>query len=899
MPIIALYNLNDAGTTAADSAPLAGLQDGAYVSGAASSGGRAQLDGVDDRVKFFSEGFQLPRGTLEIQFSQTAHVGDGPNTILSRDSLGETAGGFRAEVLADGSIRVSHESPTGTTTFQTDPGFLQSGEEIRLTYSFDETGPGRLDIANLTDGGSYSAPVPAGLTMDMGGNNQYFMIGAGQSSSNPWLLDNLDAPLNGSVEYFQISNSVDNTGGTPTPQPDTAVTDEDTPLDIPVLANDTDPQGQTLTLVGGGSPNGTVTVNPDGTLRYVPNPNFNGTDTITYTVTDPDGNTATSTCTITVRPVNDAPVANPDSASTPAGTPVTIPVLANDTDVDGDTLTILGTPTTEQGTVTVNPNGTLTFTPATGFSGPATVTYDVTDGNGGTATSTVSILVGPPPARDGFVDGTPGGDLIDTAYLGDPDGDRIDAGDAILTGDLPDDDRVRAGDGDDTIRSGEGADEVFGGNGNDDIDTGAPGAAQLPDRGYPGLYPADADPLDDRDTVFGGAGDDTIRTGDDNDLIYAGSGADSVDGGFDDDSLYGGSGDDTLVGGEGSDEIYGQGGNDLIYGGLGPGAPDAVNIVDPTDLRPDNGRDTIYGGQGDDTIFGLDDDDEIYGGAGNDSIDAGIDDDTVYGGAGNDTITGGQGLDSLYGGNDRDTFTGLQAGDQVFGGGGGDDFDTLDLRGSGPFRIVDRVEDAEGNGFNGTVQFLDADRNVTGTATFDNIEDIIPCFTPGTLIATPRGEVPVESLRPGDRVITRDNGLREVVWTGARPMDRTALALNPHLQPVMIRQGSLGNGLPERDMLVSPNHRMLVANDRTALYFDEHEVLVAAKHLVGARGVMEVQSAGTTYIHFMCDRHEVVLANGAWTETFQPGDYTLKGMGNAQRAEIFELFPDLRNAQGI
>jgi hypothetical protein len=78
------------------------------------------------------------------------------------------------------------------------------------------------------------------------------------------------------------------------------VTDEDTAVDIPVLANDSDPDGQPLTVTGGSAPNGTVTVNPDGTLRYVPNPDFNGTDTITYTIRDPDGNTATSTVTVTV-----------------------------------------------------------------------------------------------------------------------------------------------------------------------------------------------------------------------------------------------------------------------------------------------------------------------------------------------------------------------------------------------------------------------------------------------------------------------------------------------------------------------------------------------------------------------------------------------------------------------
>jgi hypothetical protein len=147
-------------------------------------------------------------------------------------------------------------------------------------------------------------------------------------------------------------------------------------------------------------------------------------------------------------------------------------------------------------------------------------------------------------------------------------------------------------------------------------------------------------------------------------------------------------------------------------------------------------------------------------------------------------------------------------------------------------------------------------------------------------------------------VITRDNGIQEIRWMGQKQLGWRDLAAAPHLKPVLIRQGSLGNGLPERDMMVSPNHRMLVANDRTALYFDEHEVLVSAKHLVAANGIQSIDSIGTTYLHFMFDRHEVVLGNGAWTESFQPGDLTLKGMGNAQRAEIFELFPELQTEAG-
>ncbi|NIZ15042.1 Hint domain-containing protein [Phaeobacter sp. HF9A] len=474
----------------------------------------------------------------------------------------------------------------------------------------------------------------------------------------------------------------------------------------------------------------------------------------------------------------------------------------------------------------------------------------------------------------------------------------------------PGGDTLIGGEGDDTLIGGDGNDSADGGDDDDYIDTS--GTEPAVDRGFPGYsdttppIPAiapDADPSNDLDTVSGGSGNDTIYTGDDDDLIDGGSGNDFIDAGIDDDTVTGGEGNDEIIGGEGSDLIEGGDGDDTIYGGLDPVFPDVLNITDDgsdgraPDPDPTNGMDTLDGGAGNDVIYGQDDDDLITGGDGDDTIDAGIDDDTVDGGAGNDVITGGEGEDVLSGGDDRDTFLGATAGDNIDGGAGGDDYDVLDLTGLN-WEYASRTEDADGNSFSGTINLLDDDDNVTGSFEFSEIEQVVPCFTPGTLIATPRGERLVEDLEVGDRVITRDNGIQAIRWVGHRQLDGAALVGAAHLQPVLIRQGALGNGLPERDMMVSPNHRVLVANDKTALYFEDREVLVAAKHLTGLEGVDAVETSAVTYIHFMFDQHEVVLSDGAWTESFQPGDLTLRGLDNAQRNEIFEIFPELKTAAG-
>ncbi|WP_374261536.1 retention module-containing protein, partial [Zoogloea sp.] len=202
-------------------------------------------------------------------------------------------------------------------------------------------------------------------------------------------------PVTGATQLTTPTVAATNNPPVANPDPAVAAT-EDTPVSFPVLGNDTDPDGDTLTVINASAPNGKVTINPDGTLSYVPNPNFNGTDTVTYTVSDGKGGTASTTVTINVAPVNDLPVATPDTATTDEDKPVTFNVLGNDTDVDGDTLTVTGASVDPaKGTVVVNPDGTLTFTPAANVNGPVTVTYTVSDGHGGTSTTTAIVNVTP------------------------------------------------------------------------------------------------------------------------------------------------------------------------------------------------------------------------------------------------------------------------------------------------------------------------------------------------------------------------------------------------------------------------------------------------------------------------------------------------------------------------
>jgi len=167
-------------------------------------------------------------------------------------------------------------------------------------------------------------------------------------------------------------------------------------------------------------------------------------------------------------------------------------------------------------------------------------------------------------------------------------------------------------------------------------------------------------------------------------------------------------------------------------------------------------------------------------------------------------------------------------------------------------------------------------------------------FAPASLRAKRAAPRLTQGCRgPSIRIITRDNGLATLRWVGVRRLSAAALAGARHLTPVLISKGALGNDLPERDMIVSPNHRLLVSQDKTALHFDTAEALVAAKHLTGLVGVHSMPQADVTYINLVFDAHQVILTNGTWSESFRP---LLEGDthgGNAQRTELLEIYPEL------
>ncbi|WP_137127560.1 Hint domain-containing protein [Roseomonas sp. HF4] len=283
-------------------------------------------------------------------------------------------------------------------------------------------------------------------------------------------------------------------------------------------------------------------------------------------------------------------------------------------------------------------------------------------------------------------------------------------------------------------------------------------------------------------------------------------------------------GDDSFVGTEG-DDIQTGGESPIISAGLGNDT-----------MRGFGGTDLLSGDEGEDLLDGGAGDDELYGGA---------DNDTLIGDAGDDFLSGRDGDDKIYGGEGSDTV--------VLGGTPGGYSWTPT---AGGWIVTDLNVNDEDDG----TDFIASD---VEWIQYNASGDILPtpCFAAGTRIMTARGEVPVEMLRVGDLAVTlglRGPWLRPVEWIGHRRVDCRRHPRPAAVQPIRIRAGSLGPGVPHRDLLVSPDH---------ALYLDG--ALVPAAMLVdGTAAVREVAAREVRYFHVELDQHDVLLAEGAPAESW-------------------------------
>lgn len=542
---------------------------------------------------------------------------------------------------------------------------------------------------------------------------------------------------------------------------------------------------------------------------------------------------------------------------------------------------------------------------------------------------------------NGYVEGTAGADSIVAGFVEPVAGgsDQIDGGDGLSgAANGWNDDRVRAGAGNDTINAGAGNDVIDAGADNDlilltglfgnDTITGGTGSDTLDGAGLTGAATV---------TFANGSGTFAAATGTATstatfttiETVVTGSGADTINaaGNAAGARFASGDGADLFTGGAGAETVDGGGGADRISAG--------------------GGRDSIMAGTGNDTVDGGADADTIDGGAGDDRLEGGAGDDILFGAEGDDRLSGDQGSDVLNGDAGADTLTGGADNDR-FVAGSGDliaDFgsgnsggindgnpannDVVDLTGhynASNMAIINASRVAAGlRPYSTPLGWLRADQDdgrlnsiaaangfgSSFTLTIQNrgaaIESAllatdttgVICFGADALIDTADGQTRAGDLRVGTAVRTRDAGLQPIRWIGRRRLSHTDLAAHPHLRPIRIRRGALGRSLPADDLIVSPQHRILVRSRIAQRIFDSAEVLVAAKQLCQIDGIDVARDLdGVTYVHFMFDAHQIVFANGAETESLHTGHEALKSVGPVALGEILAIFPELRGGSG-
>ena len=182
---------------------------------------------------------------------------------------------------------------------------------------------------------------------------------------------------------------------------------------------------------------------------------------------------------------------------------------------------------------------------------------------------------------------------------------------------------------------------------------------------------------------------------------------------------------------------------------------------------------------------------------------------------------------------------------------------------------------------------LDHENETVGIVAFE--QGLIPCFTRGTRIATVSGDRCIEDLVAGDLVLTMDRGYQPIRWIGSSKRPATG-----DVAPILIRKGALGN---DRDLRVSPQHRMLLQGWQAEMLFGEEEVLATAKSLVNDHSILRDEGGEVEYFHMLFDTHEIIYAEGAPSESFHPCEQGWKALDQATRDEILTLFPELADGR--
>lgn len=503
------------------------------------------------------------------------------------------------------------------------------------------------------------------------------------------------------IEAIQFDDAIiykDGRNNDPFAIADFATVSEDNAIDIDVLSNDLEFDGQALAVISvtGGSLGSSISINGAGGLTYIPGLAFQqlavgetATDTVSYTVSDGQGGTDVQTVTITILGENDAPtIGAAITASADEDDPgFSVDLLAGAGDIDtSDTLNVTGLVVISgDGSGIVLDGNSLSVDPSAyssltqGQSEVVVFSYFVDDGNGGQTSQTATVTISGVDVLPLF---TAQNDIVDFnlitggTYVDGSQYDALNGDDLVYLPNTVIEAALAGYDLNATFQGGRGSDTIYGSTEGDRIFGGSPSNPNTPGGVAGGGH----------DVLFGLGGDDTLNAqvssssyidgGTGNDTIFGTqSGPDTLIGGSGDDSILGVGGDDSIDGGSGNDTLNGSLGDDTIVGGLGA-----------DDLIGSEGADQLFGGDGDDTLSGQDGNDFLDGGAGDDSLNGGFgnsgdDDDTVFGGDGNDIIRvqlgnnlvdGGMGDDTINGGSGADTIFGGEGNDRILAGNGND-----------------------------------------------------------------------------------------------------------------------------------------------------------------------------------------------------------------------------------